>query len=101
MRISDWSSDVCSSDLRAPTRAQCAEGFRREPPRVRLVADAATRAAAAHRGPDDRERPRLCVGSAPRALPKTSDPQGCRGVAARRNEPERTLQVTGHEPRAY
>src|SRR3546814_6631793 len=24
MRISDWSSDVCSSDLKAPTRSSCA-----------------------------------------------------------------------------
>src|SRR3546814_8909871 len=73
----------------------------RSPSRFRLVAHAAARAALAHRRPDDRKRPRLCLRPPACALSETADPQGCRDVAPRRTEPDRARQFRRPESRAY
>jgi hypothetical protein len=108
-----WAKSRCSTAASAPHRlprrapgARCNSAAMRcaicrEPSRICLVADAAARTAAAHRRPDDRKRPRLCLGPAACALSQAADPQGCRGVAPRRTEPDRIRQFRGHEPRAY
>src|SRR3546814_4151534 len=47
MRISDWSSDVCSSDLAAPQREQVLALLVLRPPALRQVAEREVRPAAA------------------------------------------------------
>src|SRR3546814_14448923 len=67
MRISDWSSDVCSSDLGGASAASTA--FRREPDRdieVRRAPDAQARRNGVARG--RRDRPPGAVEPAARAL---------------------------------
>src|SRR3546814_8614734 len=62
LRISDWSSDVCSSDLRARTRApDGAAGDHRHRIRHDPDADERPRRGARHRHPPPRSRC-LCIG---------------------------------------
>src|SRR3546814_14680356 len=93
MRISDWSSDVCSSDLRhAAARGQrqrCAAAAEGHGDRVHAIGAGIERPAAAHRGAFDAARPRL--GHFERR-------QNVDHVYAERDRPRRAVTIGYAEP---
>src|SRR3546814_5768290 len=96
MRISDWSSDVCSSDLRHPRIIPCPLAQQRQPPggRDREVLAVAGDEQIGRRGRQrpsraDRERHRA---QPPPPRPPQGDPQPTRDHQARSEEHTSELQ---------
>src|SRR3546814_1136402 len=90
MRISDWSSDVCSSDLRSPIRAEHRKGYRAWTGAMGDAADTKVWAARPMPLPpigpaawDARSHPRCAVIEAHRAH-RCSFPAGLRAVSSPR-----------------
>src|SRR3546814_6021238 len=85
MRISDWSSDVCSSDLLAELREAMARRAARAAEKIRAQGLAASRLIAFAHGSRYRPNPPSASRSA-RLSPPTNDPRIIVGIAGKMME---------------